>query len=566
MVRVVIEPSTNLNSEYSAYVSFDYNEKILNAIKKLPFRYYNNEMKDWEIPVSKVTTLQKQLFPTKFNIIDEHNKLHEKQEIKIPSGFAFKTKPFQHQVESFMYGLKYDKWFLGDEMGLGKSKTVIDIAVARKIKYGYNHCLIVCGVNTLKWNWVNEISTHSYEHAHILGQKQLKNGKLKIGSTEDKIEDLKFLLNEKTDETLPYFIITNIESFRNKIFADLIKNLCEKKIINMCAFDEAHKCKNPTSQQTKGFLKCLPECRIAMTGTPLMNSPLDLFTVFKWLGFERHTFTAFKSHYCIMGGFGGYEIVGYRYLDELQDKLNEIMVRRLKEDVFDLPEKTIIDEYVDMTTNQSKVYKEVQTDLKENIDKITNAIDPLSALIRLRQATGFTGILSTTIQESSKLDRMEELVEESIANNRKVVIFSNWTKMTDVIYDKLFNKQYGIMRITGDTKDSQRQEIVNAFQNTDMCRVLIGTIGAMGTGLTLTAGTVVIFLDEPWTMALYEQAVDRCHRIGQKNNITVYNLLCKGTIDEKIHNIVYQKGVMSDCIVDGKIIGDKANLVSYLLN
>ena len=563
MIEVQIGPSTKLNGDYSAYISFHYSENIINTIKKLPFREYDPKYNDWEIPIEKVEWLQNKLFPTKFNIIDKQNILHnyKKEKFELPEGFKFKTKPFRHQVEAVEYGLKYDKWFLGDEQGLGKTFQVINIAIARKIKYGYKHCLIVCGVNTLKWNWVNEIHTHSNEDGYILGQRFLKNGNIKIGSTKDKLADLKHDLLE--NDNLPYFIITNVESFRTKEIAETIKKLCDKNIINMCAVDEFHKCKTPTSQQTKGLFKCLPKCRIAMTGTPLMNSPLDLFSIFKWLGYENHSYTAFKTHYCIMGGFGGYEVVGYRYMEELQNKLSEIMVRRLKEDVFDLPDKIFVDEYVEMTKDQEKIYKEVQTDLRQNIDKIASAINPLSELIRLRQATGYTGILSTTIQESSKLDRMEELVEEAISNNRKVVIFSNWTQMTDAIYMRL--SKYMPALITGETKDTIRQSLVDEFQTNNGSKIIIGTIGAMGTGLTLSAGTVVIFLDHPWTKAIYDQAVDRCHRIGQKNNITIYNLMCKNSIDERIWTIVQNKGKMSDQIIDGKIEGNKAELINYLI-
>jgi SNF2 family DNA or RNA helicase len=201
--------------------------------------------------------------------------------------------------------------------------------------------------------------------------------------------------------------------------------------------------------------------------------------------------------------------------------------------------------------------------LRNNIDKIAAAINPLSELIRLRQATGYTGILSSTIQESAKLDRMDEIVEEAIANNRKVVIFSNWTQMTDAIYERLHQK-YPLSLITGATKDELRQHNVEQFQHGDS-KIIIGTIGAMGTGLTLTAGTVVIFMDHPWTRALYDQAVDRCHRIGQNSSITVYNLMCKDTIDERIWGIVKTKGALSDQIVDGKIQGNKTETLLYLL-
>lgn len=571
MILIDIRKSNKLkDSEYSAFIKFDYNSKIVDAIRELPFRYYNPSETEWEVPTNKVEYLINKLKEFDIKIFGKITIFEDKNtNIGLPEGFEFKTKPFSHQLEGVEYGLKYDRWFLGDEQGLGKTKQVIDIAVARKLKYGYKHCLIVCGVNTLKWNWVNEIHTHSNEGSYILGQK-LSKGKIKIGSTKDKINDLNFLLLDKL--VLPYFIITNVESFRDKNIADLIQQLCKKGIINMCAADEMHKMKNPTSQQTKGFLKCLPDCRIGMTGTPLMNSPMDLYVILKWLGYESHAFYSFKQHYCVMGGYGGYEIVGYKNLDQLTAQVREIMLRRLKSEVLDLPEKIYVDDVVEMDGKQAVMYKEVEAGLKA--DYINGDIDltnPLSALIRLRQTTGYPGILSDEITESAKLDRLEEIVENCISNDEKVIIFSNWTQMTDAILQVLHTKLKLIGRlepavITGNTNDSDRQQIVDRFQNNDVCRVIVGTIGAMGTGLTLTAATTVIFVDEPWNKALFDQAVDRAHRIGQKNNITIYSIMCKDTIDERIHNLIYKKGAMSDAIIDGKVVGNKNEVFDYLLN
>ena len=217
-----------------------------------------------------------------------------------------------------------------------------------------------------------------------------------------------------------------------------------------------------------------------------------------------------------------------------------------------------------MTPKQSQIYKEVTAEIKMNIDQIKFANNPLAELIRMRQATGYTGILSSTIQESAKLDRMEELVEDAVQNGKKVVIFSNWTQMTDVICKRLM--KYSPAVITGDISDNMRQVMVNDFQNNDKCKVIIGTIGAMGTGLTLTAGTVEIFMDEPWNRANKEQAEDRCHRVGTKENVTIYTLMCKNTIDERIHDLILQKGAMADAIVDGKIVQDKSELLKYLLS
>lgn len=560
MITIELKEHKKLNEEFTAFVSFDYNAKIVNVIRALPFKFYHADITSWEIPINKIETITSQLQDFDIKIIGKVSLLQPvKKEIEIPEGFEFKTKPFSHQLEGFEYGLKYDRWFLGDEMGLGKTKQTIDIAVARKQIYGYKHCLIVCGVNTLKWNWVNEVHTHSNEEAYILGQRTNRYGKIKIGSTKDKLDDLAIL---KKDQPSPYFIITNVETFRDKNIADTIKKLVDMKIINMCIADEAHKMKNPTAQQTKGFLKCLPDCRIIMTGTPLMNSPMDLYIILKWLGYETHAFTAFKSHYCVMGGYGGYEIVGYKNMDQLTAQVKEIMLRRLKDDVLDLPEKTYVEELVEMTDKQSIIYKEVEMDIKANIDMVKFDNNPIATLIRLRQATGWTGILSSDIQESAKMDRLEDLVDECVTNGKKVIIFSNWTQMTSIIMKTL--KRYNPVKITGETDDSDRQSFVYEFQNKPECKVIVGTIGAMGTGITLTAATTIIFFDEPWNKALFDQAVDRAHRIGQKNNITIYSLMCKDTIDERIHNIIYKKGAMSDALIDGKGVMSR-EVFDYLL-
>ena len=558
-VNVKIAKSTRCNGYYSLYVTFDFDMRIVEVIRSFSTKFWNAEDKIWELPINKLTELTTKIDWCEFDITADEYVTLEKPEIKVPDNFNFKTNPYDHQIVGFNYGLQNDRWLLGDEMGLGKTKQVIDIAVAKKLQKGYKHCFIVCGVNGLKWNWRNEVYTHSNESAYILGQK-VKGNKISIGSNKDKLNDVKNLANIDS-----YFIITNVETLRDETINEELQKLCKDGTIGMIAFDECHKAKNPTTQQGKGILKLQAETMIAMTGTPLMNNPMDLYIILKWLGYEKHAFYSFKKHYCVMGGFGGYEIVGYKNLDELQEQLDDIMLRRKKEEVLNLPEKTYIEEYVEMSPAQKKIYNEVTNEIKDNIDQISIAPNPLAELIRMRQATGFTGILSSTVQESAKLDRMEELVEEAKENGKKVVIFSNWTQMTDVIYTRLTTKGFRIAQITGETPDAQRQSIVENFQ-TGRYDAIIGTSGAMGTGLTLTAGTVEIFLDEPWNMALKEQCVDRCHRIGQKDNLTIYTLMCKDTIDERIHEIVEQKGEMANAIVDGKVTMNNKELLNYLLS
>ena len=422
MININIAKSNKCNGDWSLYVTFPYEQKIIDVVRTFPNRFWNKDTKEWELPFKCLKPFIDAFPDYDFDITGKYVSM-EKKKVEVPKGFEFKTNPFQHQIEGFEYGLANNRWLLGDEQGLGKTKQVIDIAVAKKLQKDYKHCLIICGVNGLKWNWLNEIHTHSNEDGWILGQR-FKAGKRIIGSVVDRVDDL-----ENIDKIESYFLITNVETLRNDVIVKKLQDLCKKGIIGLVAIDEIHKCKNPTSHQGKGILKIQPECRIAMTGTPLMNNPFDLYVILKWLGYEKHPFYAFKKHYGLFGGYGGYEVVGYRYLDELQAQLDEIMLRRLKNDVLDLPEKTHITEYVEMTPKQKQIYDEVTADIKMNIDQIKMANNPLAELIRMRQATGYTGILSSTVRESAKLDRMEELVEEAVENGKQVVIFSNWTQI-----------------------------------------------------------------------------------------------------------------------------------------
>lgn len=562
MITIKIRKSKFMPDDFSAFVSFPYNQNIIDFIKSFKHRSWINGTKEWEIRIDDIELLMDEFSYMRFNISGRYVDLTPKKTISADS-FSFKTNCYKHQTEGFNYGMKHERWLLGDEQGLGKTKQAIDIAVARKQTEGFTHCLIICGKNNLKWNWQNEITIHSNETGHILGQKvKKKTGELYIGSNKDKLHDL-----ERLDALDSYFIITNVETLRDDAIASEIESWLHREDgIQMIVADEVHAMKNPASQQGKAFIKLDAKVRVAMTGTPMMNTPLDLYIILRWLGYEKHSFYSFKKYYAVMGGYGGYEIIGYRHLDELEEQLQSIMLRRLKDETLDLPEKTYIDDYVDMLPKQNILYKEVKDEITAHVDQLTLSPNPLAQMIRLRQTTGCPSILSSSVTQSAKLDRMEEIIEDTISNNRKLIIFSNWTSVTDEIEMRLRDKNINYAIITGQTSDSERPKMVEKFQNDDRCKVIVGTTGAMGTGLTLTAASTIILLDEPWSMALREQAVDRAHRIGQKSNLTIYTIMCKGTIDEKIHKLVYNKGAMSDWLVDGvPVPAHKQELIEYLL-
>lgn len=430
------------------------------------------------------------------------------------------------------------------------TKQTIDIAVARKKRGEIKRCLIICGVNGLKYNWESEIAVHSDEKSWILGTRYKRDGSTKIGSTNDKLADLK-------NPPDCFFLITNIETLRGLHtkkkypFADEINRLCKEGEIGMIVFDEAHKCKNPTAAQTAALIKLNADYKMALSGTFLMNSPLDLYVPLKWTGKISSSFYEYKKHYCLMGGFNHSEVIGYKNLDELREIMSQSMLRRLKTEVLDLPEKVRTVEYVEMTSKQSKIYDEIKDMLRREIDKIRLSNNPMSKLIRLRQATAWTGILSSQVQESAKMSRLVELTEEIVSKGEKCIIFSNWESVTSVIKDKL--SKYNPAYITGSVDEDDRNKERDRFQKDPKCSVIIGTIGALGTGFTLTAAQTVIFMDSPWNRALKDQAEDRAHRIGTRGTVTIITLVTKDTIDEVIENIVYKKGAMSDRLIDGKM-------------
>lgn len=569
MIKIKIgEPeklTNNILVKKSAFVSFDYNPDIVSFIKQMGTRVYNPDNHTWEMPINNIIGLCNKFENQEIQISGIYEDLHKQEfEIDIPKDYTFKTKPFNHQIDGVRFGLNKKKFLLCDDQGLGKTFQIINWVGCLEKTDKINKVLIVCGVNSLKYNWQSEISIHSDEKGWVLGTRFRKTtGKAYEGSTKDKLDDL---------DNLPdcRYIITNIETLRagaEKItkskyhfpIAEKLQELCKNGTISVIAFDECHKSKEPTSLQSRAMINVQAKYMVAMSGTPLMNNPLDLYFPMKWLGYENHSFYQFKQHYCTLGGWGGSQVVGYKNLEEIRTMMDNIMLRRLKTEVLDLPEKIRKIEYVDMTSKQNQIYKEVYMGVMNELQKIKFSNNPLSMMIRLRQATGWTGILSQTVQESAKMDRMVELIDEISASGQKAIVFSNWESMTEVAKEKL--KSYNPAYITGATKADERMKEVGRFQNDDKCKVIIGTIGAMGTGLTLTAAQNVIFLDSPWNMALKAQAEDRAHRIGTKGTVNIITLVCKNTIDERIEELVEKKGQIADALVDGKASVDDINFL-----
>lgn len=554
-IKARIDKPIRCTDDYSVFLSFGYNKDIVEAVKSLRSRFWNPDTKEWEIGYNELAELQSVLNNINFEITN--TEILPKVEKIDADKIDFKTTPYAYQLEGVEFGLDHNRYLLADEQGLGKTKQVIDIAVARKNELGFKHCLIICGVNSLKWNWLEEIKVHSNESGWILGMYQSKkSGKWTVGGNQEKLNDLRDL-GEDVDLDSHYFIITNIESLRNPEIAAKLKELCDKEIINMVAIDEIHRCKNLNTKQGEGMLQVQPTYRIGMTGTPLLNTPLDLYAILKWLGYESYSYYSFKNYFCYTDAYGS--VIGYKNIDQLKDQLAPIMLRRLKKEVLDLPEKIRVNEYVDLSDEQKTMYNKVidqmiqDTDLEEEI----SLDNQLALKLRLRQVSGGIGPFNF-IKKNAKLDRLEQIVEEAVYSGTKVIVYSNWVQGITPAVERL--QKYNPVVITGETKDADRQAIVKKFQTDDSVKVICGTIGAMGTGLTLTAATEVVFLDEPWTHGAKEQAEDRAHRIGTHTSVTIHTIIAHSTYDEDVHAIVENKKELSDDIVDQNKFATKASL------
>lgn len=537
------KPTKFIADKESIYAYFPYDEKVLAVMREQPRAYYHKESKEWEIPYIHLGTLIDGL--KQRNIDYQFSNDAERvvtQKPRLPKEFKYKTIPYRYQRLGVKRGYETDRFILGDDQGLGKTKQVIDLAVAKKHSHGYKHVLIICGVGGNKWNWLKEVEIHSNETATVLGSRIKRNGRFADDETKRRVKALEDGIKE-------YFIITNIETLRNVEVVEILHDMCKNGDIGLIAVDEVHKVRNANSQQGKGLLALQADSMIAMSGTTIMKNPIDGYVALKWLGYEQRSFYKFKEYY-VNEGFNG--IIGYKHMEEYQRLLQSVMLRRLKTDELDLPPKLPpITEFVEMGAKQWKLYNAVLNQLQSEIDKIILSPFPIAKLSRLRQVTGSPSVLTDEPVTSAKEERLVELVDEIVeGDDEKIIVFSNFKQtLGPLLLNEKLAKHKPLV-ITGETPQAERIDIIDKFQSDPKHKVIMGTIGALGTGWTLTAASVVIFMDEPWDDATKVQAEDRAYRIGTTKPLKRITIVAQGTYDEDISEMVEMKGTMAEILLD----------------
>ena len=466
----------------------------------------------------------------------------------------------------------------------GKTLEVINLALFKKQYEKAKHCLVICCVNSAKYNWAEDIKAHTngeYE-GYILGSRKSKRtGRVNPnGSSADKLKDLEtgwMYSDEKEQVPLPYFLIANVEFLRlldtkrkrgeKDVAALKIADMILNGEISMVAVDEIHRNASPQSTQGKELLriKQLTGSRaewIPMTGTPVVNKPTDVFVPMRLIdATECNSYCEWNHHYCIYGGYGNHSINGYKNIPELKSILEANMLRRTKDQVLDLPPKIHHVEYVENTPYQKKLYNSVLVEIKSSMDEVKRSMNPLEKLVKLRQVNGCPECVDLDLDARSdkysscnaKIKKLVEIVQDVVENNEKAVVFSNWIAPLRSAYRALSKQGFSVVAYTGSMDQAEREANKEKFINDPNCNVILGTIGALGTSHTLTVASNVVFLDSSWNMATQEQAEDRCHRATSTSPVNVYEIITKNTVDEKVYDIMRRKGSVSDYIVDDSL-------------
>ena len=321
--------------------------------------------------------------------------------------------------------------------------------------------------------------------------------------------------------------------------------------------DEADRLGNPFSKTTKAIKQLRSEKRIAMTGTPIQNTPEDLWSISDWL-YPRYlgTFTQFQKKYCKLHPTWG-RVIGYQNLGQLRERIEPIMLRRLKEDVLkDFPAKTVEYIHFELSKEEREVYDAVRKTVIEEIKKMTDldtrslALIPVK-MLRLRQATNHMKLIDAKAAEnisSSKVGVLKDLLIPVAKSGEKMIVFTEFAEMAHILKEEL--SEYNPSVIWGGIDALERKNIVDQFTADSDMRVLIMT--SAGTyGLNLQVASYVCHFDSPWSVSKLEQREGRAHRIGQDKPVTAYHLIAKNTIDEHVIRILSGKRKMSD-----EILGD----------
>ena len=435
-------------------------------------------------------------------------KTHKVESVSIDYSKYSHRPPLEHQKIAIEKLAGSKRFILADDMGLGKTTSTIIAA----LETGSKKVLIVCPAS-LKINWQREIENYSDRPVFIAEGKKF--------STEHD------------------FVIINYDILKNFHDSDPKKkdeSLLLQSGFDLVILDEAHMISNVQAQRTKiinSFAKKVSRVWL-LTGTPMTSRPMNYYNLLNLIESPvAQNWKAYAIRYCqgfqfTAGKRKVWNVMGASNLEELRDRTSKQILRRLKEDVLDLPDKIITPVYLRL---KSKEYEDLMGEYYDWYDKNPDESSSLTV-----QFTKLMKVRKVIANEKTK--QTIEFVENILEQGKKVIIFTNFTDTLQTIYQH-FGKQ--AVYLDGSCSNSVRQQAVDSFQNDDKTRVFVGNLKAAGVGLTLTAAEVVIMNDLSFVPAEHAQAEDRAYRYGQKSNVLVYYPLFENTIEGAIYDILNRK-------------------------
>lgn len=459
---------------------------------------------------------------------------------------------YPHQVDGIRRMVTMRSVLLADDMGLGKSLEAISL-FAIDVKQGYAEKLLVVCPSSLKINWENEISKFTKNISTMVIKTTVS------GISRDKKKEY---LEKFKSATGPRVLITNYEQLPGMIE--------EYSSINwdMIIFDEAHMIKNPRAKRTKACHKLVTKRSILVTGSPVLSHVNDLWSLLERIApGQIESYHRFVNRYAVWGGFKGKQIIGIKNEKELNARIAEVMVRRLKEDVLDLPEVTYTTRVVELVKSQVKLYKEVVENMQLTIsdDEKEDIDNALVKYLRLKQICGSSSSIIEGKDDSGKLDAAEfDAMDLIVENGERVVAFTQFRSIQDAYVNRLQllaskasgNKgpKFPIYVLNGDVPDTDRQAIVDQWSEGEP-GIIVCMFQVAGVGLNMTAGRYGQFLDKLYTPSLNKQAVDRMHRIGADKTkpVTIIHYLARNTVEDRVEQILAEKTRVSNKLLDPDI-------------
>ena len=438
--------------------------------------------------------------------------------------FNRKTQPFPHQVEAIDYISDNTNVALFDEQGVGKTKIVID-ALCRNMAEGkIDGSLIICKKSLIA-NWEEEIETHSYLKSIVLRGSDNEKGTRFMGFS--------------------HFYIINYESLMSEVNRLSMFLKIRKMAI---VLDESHRIKGPESKSTQAIfsLRDKAQKRIIITGTPIANRPVDLWAQYYFLdggSLLGNDFDAFKDKYAVDLKTTKFDSTGR--FDELKDIIKNNSMRRLKNDVLQLPEKFYHTKRVSLTEKQASMYEQLKNELYIEIENsdgqkiIDESNAMLKKLLRLAQLASNPFLIDKSYKEEpAKFNALDKLVQQIISKKEKAIVWSSFVENIRILAKRY--GEYGALQLYGDIPIEKRTFIVKKFKTDESSKILIANPAAAKEGLTLTSANHAIYLDRNFNLTDYLQSQDRIHRISQKKECHITKIIADNTIDEYIDEILYK--------------------------